>query len=84
MNLVQSVILKKVKKISALCHIQSKSGKIGTNVAVLSASHPSHMKMFNDRKAKPQIIKLYDFTKGGSDIVDQLNDYYTTQPESYR
>ena len=26
-------------------------------------------------KKKTQIIKLYDFTKGGPDLVDQLNDY---------
>ena len=35
-------------------------------------------------KQKPQITKLYDFTKGGTDIVDQLNDYDTTQVKSYR
>ena len=27
-------------------------------------------------KSKPAIMKFYDFTKGGTDIVDQLNDYY--------
>ena len=26
-------------------------------------------------KSKPSIMKIYDFTKGGTDIVDQLNDY---------
>ena len=31
--------------------------------------------MFDDGKDKSQILKLYDFTKGGTDIVDQLNDY---------
>ena len=24
-------------------------------------------------------IKLYNFKKGGADIVDQLNNYYTTR-----
>ena len=28
-------------------------------------------------------IKFYDFTKGGMDIVDQLNDYYTTRSKFY-
>ena len=28
-------------------------------------------------------IKCSDFTKGGADIVDQLNDYYTTRSKSY-
>ena len=31
----------------------------------------------DDGKSKPAIMKFYDFTKGGTDIVDQLNDYYT-------
>ena len=30
----------------------------------------------NDGKSKPAIMKFYDFTKGRTDIVDQLNDYY--------
>ena len=27
-------------------------------------------------KSKPAIMKFSDFTKGGTDIVNQLNDYY--------
>ena len=44
------------------------------NVAVLSASRPLHGKTNDDGKEKPQIIKFYDFTKGGVDIADKLND----------
>ena len=55
-----------------------------TNVAVFSNSRPLHGKTIDDGKEKPQIIKLYDFTKGGTDIVDQLNDYYTVQSKSLR
>ena len=31
----------------------------------------------SDGKSKPVIIKFYDFMKGGTNIVDQLNDYYS-------
>ena len=44
------------------------------NVAVLSTSRPLHSKTNDDGKEKPQIIKFYDFTKGGADIADKLND----------
>ena len=59
--------------------IKSKGNK---NVVLLSISRPLHGKTIDDGKEKPQIIKFYDFTKGGTDIVDQLNDYYTTRSKS--
>ena len=33
---------------------------------------------------KPAVGKQYDFTKGGTDIVDQLTDYITVKPKSRR
>ena len=38
----------------------------------------------DDNKQKPGIYKFYNFTKGGMDIVDQLNDYYTVLYQSNR
>ena len=38
----------------------------------------------DDGYHKPAIIKLYDFTKGGTDIVDQLNDYHTCRSRTFR
>ena len=38
----------------------------------------------NDDKFKPKIFKFYDFTKGGTDIVDQMNDFFTTRAKSNR
>ena len=38
----------------------------------------------DDYKQKPGIYKFYDFTKGGTDIVDQLNDYYMVRAQSNR
>ena len=41
-------------------------------------------KTIDDGKEKSQVIKLYDFTNGVTDIVDQLNDYYTIQAKYSR
>ena len=49
---------------------------------MLSTSRSPHLEMIDDSKEKPEIVKLYDFSKGGPDTVDQLDDYYTTQPKS--
>ena len=35
----------------------------------------------DDNKQKSCIYKFKDFTNGGTDIVDQLNDYYTVRSE---
>ena len=43
---------------------------------------PIRKKTRDDKKEKPAIYKFYDFTKGGTDIVDQMNDYYTTESEN--
>ena len=45
------------------------------NVAVLSISYPLHGKTTDNDKNKPRIIKLFDCTKRGTDIVDQLNGH---------
>ena len=45
---------------------------------------PLHKKTKNDKKEKAAINKLYDFTKGGTDIVDQMNDCYTTRAKTLR
>ena len=49
---------------------------------VLSTYRSLHGKTIDDGKEKPQILKFYDFTKGGTDIVDHLNDCYTTRLKS--
>ena len=38
----------------------------------------------DDNNQKPSMYEFYDFTKGGTDIVDQLNDFYTTRSKSKR
>ena len=82
---------------SAICHFKKEKKNIcltsytvkikskgKKNVVALSTSRILHGKTIDDGKEKPQIIKFFDFTKGGTDIVDQLNDYYTTRSKSCR
>ena len=38
----------------------------------------------DDRKNKPALLKFYDYTKGGTDIVDQRIGTYTTNCKSSR
>ena len=63
--------------------MQTKS-KCKKNVVILSTTRPMHSCTKDDNKSKPQIFKFYDFTKGGTDIVDQMNDYFTTRAKSLR
>lgn len=62
--------------------MQSKPGQRGENVALLSTSRPLHGKTIDDVTEKPLIKKFCDFIEGGTDTVDQLNNYYTTQAKS--
>ena len=73
---------KEKKNICLTSYTVKTKSKGKKNVVVLSTSRPLHDKTIDDDKEKPQIIQFYDFTKGGMDIVDQLNDYYTTRSKS--
>lgn len=44
---------------------------------VLSTMQPLMGVTKEDDKKKPAIYKLYDFTKGGTDIIDQRIGFYT-------
>lgn len=54
------------------------------NVLILSTINPILGVTKDDEKKKPAIYKLYDFTKGGTDIVDQKVGTYTVKPKSRR
>ena len=51
---------------------------------MLSTMRPTPGITKDDGKSKPVIMKFYDFTKGGTDIVDQLNDYYSCRARTNR
>ena len=82
---------------SATCHFEAQNGNLflnsytvktkskgKRNVLLLRTMRPLHKKTKDDKKEKPAIYKLYDFTKGGTDIVDQMNDCYTTRAKTLR
>ena len=61
-----------------------KTSKGKKNIIVLSTLEPILGVTSDDGKSKPAIIKLYDFSKGGTDIVDQKMGFYTTKTKSRR
>ncbi|XP_020896597.1 piggyBac transposable element-derived protein 3 [Exaiptasia diaphana] len=54
------------------------------NVLMLSTVQPLLGVTKDDKKFKPAIFKLYDFTKGGTDIVDQRVGFYSCKSKSPR
>ena len=54
------------------------------NVVILLTMRPMDACTKDDDKFKSQIFKFHDFTKGGTDIVDQMNDFFTTRAKSNR
>ena len=68
---------------SYVCKTKNPKNSGKKNVLVLS----THSKMIygvttDDGKKKPAIIKLYDFTKGGTDICDQRIENFTVKVKS--
>ena len=47
-----------------------------------STFRPWDKKAIDNGKDKPQSVKLYDLTKGGTDIIDQFNEYCNTWEKS--
>ena len=58
------------------------SAKGKRNVLCLSTLRPLLAVTVDDGKRKPAVLKLYDFTKGGTDIVDQRIGKYSTKSKS--
>ena len=54
------------------------------NVILLTTMKPLLGVTVDDGKCKPAIYKLYDFTKGRTDIVDQRIGFFTTKVKSRR
>lgn len=54
------------------------------NVLLLTTMKPILAVTKDDGKQKPAIYKLYDFTKGGTDIVDQRAESFTCKAKSNR
>ena len=54
------------------------------NVLSLSTAPPLPATAKNDDKSKPAIYKLYDFSKGETDIIDQKMGSYSCKSKSKR
>lgn len=59
-----------------------KTSKRKKNVLMLATVEPILGTTKDDGKKKPALYKLYDFTKGGADIIDQKMNTYTVKPKS--
>ena len=69
----------------ALCqypHTLSKHLKLEKNVILLFTAPPILGITKDDGKSKLGIYKVYDFTKGGTDIIDQRMEFYTCKLRS--
>ena len=66
--------------LSSYC-VQISNGK--KNVLMLTTKQPL-LGITKDEKKKPALYKLYDFTKGGTDVIDYRMGKYSTKPESQR
>ena len=60
---------------------KKKSGK--KNIIRLTTLHDT-VKVSNDKRSKPQVLDMYDHTKGGADFVDLLSTHHTTRIKSKR
>ena len=51
---------------------------------VLSTMLPLQGVTIDGGKKKPAKIKFYDFMKGRTNILDQINDFHTCRTQTYR
>lgn len=61
-----------------------KTAKGKKNVMILTTMKPLLGITIADEKKPPALYKLYDFTKGGTNIIDQKMGSYTTKPKCRR
>ena len=79
----QTIHFEEGKKDLALCsyHVKTKStGK--RNVLILITMLPMLGITRDDGKKKHALYKFYDFSKGGTDVVDQKMSFYTCKAKS--
>lgn len=69
----------------ALCGYTTNSKSKGKkNVLVLSTMRPLMGITKDDNRLKPAIIKLYDFTEGGTDVMDMKMGRYSSKAMTRR
>ena len=60
------------KGIMSLHSYVVKKSKGAKNVLILSTAEPLLGTTKADKEKRPAIVQLYNFTKGGTDVVDQV------------
>ena len=78
------IFCEKNGKINISYYVVQNASKKKNSVMVLSTVDPILGITNDDEKNKPALYKLYDFTKGGTDIVDQKRGTYTMKPKLRR
>lgn len=79
------IFYEKGKKVLVLISYVVKTKSKGKkNVLALTTLRPLLGVTKDDGKVKPAILKLYDHTKGGTDIIDQRIGSYTVKTKSKR
>ena len=59
------------------------SGKKKKHIVIMTTTKPLRGVTIDDKKTKPAIFKTYDFSKGGTDIVDQrMGSKYSTKAKT--
>ena len=71
-------------KLTLHSYVVNTKSKGKKNILVLSSMPPLLGTTKDDGKSKPAIIKFYDFSKGGTDIVDQRMGSYSVNTKSKR
>ena len=71
-------------KITLTSYVVNTKSKVKKNVVVLATKPLILGVTKDDGKMKPAVIKEYDYSKGGTDIVDQRSASYTTSTKSPR
>ena len=69
-------------KLSITSYVALTKSKGLKNIIILSSTPPLLGVTKDDDKQKPAIFKLYDFTKSGTDIVDQRSESNSTNSKS--
>ena len=75
---------KKKGKITLHSYVVNTKSKGTKNVLALASMPPLLGTTKDDGKCKPAILKFYDFSKGGTDIIDQRIGSYSVNTKSRR
>lgn len=81
--LTTEIYWERQKKLAMMSYVVKTAGG-KKNVLMLTSLNPLLGTTIDDKKVKPAPYKLYDFTKGGTDIVDQRMEFYSCKPKSRR